>query len=318
MKAWNEVCDVEVRVADRNIFIFVFKHEVDLRRAWDRRPWSIKGEHLILKKFNASLSLIEVDFTSTEFWIQIYRLPLNRQKKENLLKIGGFVGRAIDTDLSRKGSRFVWVRVEVDVNFPLSTGFPLDRDEDDLPTLWIPFKYEKLGNFCYGCDKLGHEQRDCSDSEVQIQLREGVDFGLFGKWLHADNNEFQPDLNSNGLLEADLFEWNLGGRDFLPLESSQGAIQEKIDQVKGDKEKQWQKAVAATTNTWNEMVQEEKLERTDLVEAAIGTDEDLQLLSCQESKTTDFGNLPEAFLNSMVSLPPKLDQGTTLVTSQPP
>ena len=66
------------------------------------------------------------------------------------------------------------------------------------------------------------------------------------------------------------------------------------------------------------MVQEEKLERTDLVEAAIGTDEDLQLLSCQESKTTDFGNLPEAFLNSMVSLPPKLDQGTTLVTSQPP
>jgi hypothetical protein len=67
VKAWNVVCDVEVRVADRNIFIFEFKHEVDLRRAWDRRPWSIKGEHLILKKFNASLSLNEVDFTSTEF-----------------------------------------------------------------------------------------------------------------------------------------------------------------------------------------------------------------------------------------------------------
>uniref|UniRef100_A0A2N9ETC0 CCHC-type domain-containing protein n=1 Tax=Fagus sylvatica TaxID=28930 RepID=A0A2N9ETC0_FAGSY len=221
-----------VRVADRNIFIFEFKHEVDLRRAWDRRPWSIKGEHLILKKFNASLSLNE-------------------------------------------GSRFVRVRVEVDVNCPLSTGFPLDRDEDNLPTLWIPFKYEKLGNFCYGCGKLGHEQRDCSDNEVQIQLREGVDFGLFGKWLRADNNEFQPGLNSNGLLEANLFECNLGGRDFLFLESSQGAIQEKIDQVKDDKEKQCQKAVAAAVNTWNETVQEEKLERTDFVEAGTRNDEDL-------------------------------------------
>ena len=119
VKTWNVVCDVEVRVADRNIFIFEFKHEVDLRRAWDRRPWSIKGEHLILKKFNASLSLNEVDFTSIEFWIQIYRLLLNRQKKENLLKIRGFVGRAIDTNLSGKGSRFVRVRVEVDVNCPL-------------------------------------------------------------------------------------------------------------------------------------------------------------------------------------------------------
>ena len=81
-KAWNLINEVEVKVVDRNVFIFAFNHEADLRRAWDRRPWSIKGEHLILKKFDPNLSLNEVDFTSTEFWVQIHGLPLNRQKKK--------------------------------------------------------------------------------------------------------------------------------------------------------------------------------------------------------------------------------------------
>jgi hypothetical protein len=66
-KAWSVTYDVEVNVVDKNVFMFTFKHEADVRKAWDRRPWCIKGEHLILKKINANLSLNEVDFKTTEF-----------------------------------------------------------------------------------------------------------------------------------------------------------------------------------------------------------------------------------------------------------
>ncbi len=46
-KSWNVAYEVEVKSIDKNVFMFIFNHEVDLRRAWDRGPWSIKGEHLI-------------------------------------------------------------------------------------------------------------------------------------------------------------------------------------------------------------------------------------------------------------------------------
>ena len=52
VKAWNLINDFEVALVDKNVFVFSFNHEADVRRAWDRRPWLLKGEHLILKRFS--------------------------------------------------------------------------------------------------------------------------------------------------------------------------------------------------------------------------------------------------------------------------
>ena len=80
-----------------------------MRRAWDRRPLTVKGEHLFLERFNSDISVSEVDFSTTEFWIQIHGLPLNRQSEENALKIGSMVGRALETNFVGPGSR-IWKR----------------------------------------------------------------------------------------------------------------------------------------------------------------------------------------------------------------
>lgn len=119
-----------------------------------------------------------------------------------MIKIGSIAGRALDTNLVGPGSgiwsRCVRVRVEMDISCPLVPGFPLERDH--LPVLWIPFKFEKLGNFCFGCGMLGHDHRNCQDKGAQVLLSEGVNFGFFGKWLRADNDEFQPGINLDNLL----------------------------------------------------------------------------------------------------------------------
>ena len=123
VKAWNVINDIEVTVVDKNVFMFSFKHEADVRRAWDRRPWTVKGDHLILKHFYSDVSVSEVDFSTIDFWIQIHGLPLNRRSKDNVLKIGSIAGKALDTYLVGPGSgmwsRSIRVRVKMDIRCPL-------------------------------------------------------------------------------------------------------------------------------------------------------------------------------------------------------
>ena len=145
---------------DRNIFLFTFQHEVDVKRVWDKRPWSFKGEHVILKKVDPAWSLNEIDFSEIDFWVQIHGLPLNRQNESNLKMLRRrFFGDVIEVDLAGSGDgagkRFVRIRARLLVNQPLPIGFPLVHDL--LSPLWIPFKFEKLRCFCYGCGRLGHD-----------------------------------------------------------------------------------------------------------------------------------------------------------------
>ena len=37
-KAWNTVNEVDVEGVDKNVFLFTFKHEVDVHRVWNRQP----------------------------------------------------------------------------------------------------------------------------------------------------------------------------------------------------------------------------------------------------------------------------------------
>ena len=68
-KAWNTSFEVEVAVLDKNLFSFSFRHEGDVRKVWDRRPWSFRGEHLILKMYEAAWNLKDIDFSVTDFWV---------------------------------------------------------------------------------------------------------------------------------------------------------------------------------------------------------------------------------------------------------
>ena len=50
-KAWRPLYPLEVIKLDPNIFLFKFQHETDAQKTFLKRPWSIRGGHLILKKW---------------------------------------------------------------------------------------------------------------------------------------------------------------------------------------------------------------------------------------------------------------------------
>ena len=162
--------------------MFTFHHEVDFHKVFKTRPWSIRGGHMILKRWSSDLTWQEVDFSTSTIWVQIHGLPSLWQMEENLRKIGSKMGSVIEMDLIGDPGggwrKFFRIKVEVDVSNPLIPGvFPPWPNRSDV---WIALEYEKIVDLCYQCKIIGHDQKSCSSMMFQLQNRSGNFFKAAG------------------------------------------------------------------------------------------------------------------------------------------
>lgn len=49
----------------------------------------------------------------------------------------------------------------MDVQKPLRRGIFISKATQEK--VWIPFKYEMLLNFCFGCGRIGHGTKECTE-----------------------------------------------------------------------------------------------------------------------------------------------------------
>lgn len=75
--------------------------------------------------------------------------------------------------------------LDIDTEKPLLVGYFLERLEGK--DLWIQFKYERWGDFCYKCGILAHVTRKCSyERPATITTSVGVEARLYGPWLRSE------------------------------------------------------------------------------------------------------------------------------------
>uniref|UniRef100_A0A2N9FEW4 CCHC-type domain-containing protein n=1 Tax=Fagus sylvatica TaxID=28930 RepID=A0A2N9FEW4_FAGSY len=195
-KAWNPSRHISVRKVDRSSFVFSFEHETDRALAYNRRPWTIRGAHLVLKIWSPDLALTEIDFTSSMFWIQVHGLPLIWCNKENIKLVGSKAGAMVEVEFSETTNgmwqRHTRVRVNVNVNNPLCPGIFLPRHE--RTDIWISLKYERLPEFCFRCGIIGHTDVHCETNKVVLTNEFGGKFTAFGEWLHSGNDKIPPGI----------------------------------------------------------------------------------------------------------------------------
>ncbi|KAK9270144.1 hypothetical protein L1049_025720 [Liquidambar formosana] len=197
-RAWNISYGLTITDLGPNVFLFGFLKDIERNRTLCSGPWSIMGHHLVLKSWDPSLVIEEIDFSLSPFWIQIHGLPPRHKTFSNAAKIGELVGSSPNVDFRSKEalikSTFIRVQVDLNVHNPLKTGFTLKRQS--LPDVWIQFKYERLSDFCYRCGRLCHSEKACSwdvplDSGSSGLPRQGA--LAFGPWMRADYVKFSPE-----------------------------------------------------------------------------------------------------------------------------
>ena len=161
-----------------------------MANAFRRRPWSIRGGHLVLKHWNPSLTWQEIPFSTLTFWVQVHDLLDLWRSPTNLRRLGEKAGKVVEVDYAGEGDgsqrRFIRIQVEVDLFQPLMPGIFLPRN--NVPHLWISLRYDKLVDVCYRCGIIGHESRACLGKTFCIRNPFGHDFTASGPWLRAENN----------------------------------------------------------------------------------------------------------------------------------
>lgn len=78
-----------------NSFMCAFNDLKDKNRIIEKKPWTMKGAHVVLKEWESSKILGEIDFSASKFWVQAHHNPPNKMSIESARRmerhISGFL-----------------------------------------------------------------------------------------------------------------------------------------------------------------------------------------------------------------------------------
>ncbi|KAF5458418.1 hypothetical protein F2P56_022445 [Juglans regia] len=184
-RVWQIEGKAVFKEVGRNKFLVECKKVEDKKRIMKGRPWSFDKNLVCLQDCEGFRSWMDMRFKKEPFWIQCHDLPfagMNYNTSVNLCK-GVREVLMVDTDSSGLcwGS-FLRVKVLLDITKPLARGRQLSLDESKS---WIPFKYERLPNFCYHCGMIKHAMGICESLDRGKTSMEGFS-QQYGPWLRAN------------------------------------------------------------------------------------------------------------------------------------
>lgn len=178
---------MEIKLLELNIYSCTFKLESVVDTVIRSSPWSVRGADILLRRWPNHVSFEEIQFDSSDFWVQVHHLPPDRLTEDNMTVISKLIGTPVNlphkATMKNKHLKFICLRVFMDLTKALKTGFFFNRGT--LPTVWIQFKYERLSDFCYKCGELGHNVGTCQKT---MPHSEGVldPRYAFRPWLRAN------------------------------------------------------------------------------------------------------------------------------------
>ncbi|KAL0384509.1 UNVERIFIED_CONTAM: hypothetical protein Sradi_2845200 [Sesamum radiatum] len=179
---------------DSGWLVFRFARDDDRQRILDGGPYFIYGRPLLLKAMPDCFEFKEDDISLTPVWAILPSLPLECWHPNALGKIGSRLGTPIAMDsLTMRMERVSYARILVEVDASKTL---LDQVEFKMPngvTRRQPVVYEYTPKFCTECNRFGHHQNSCHDSQQLASATATVAVGIDAVTKRAATKKAQTD-----------------------------------------------------------------------------------------------------------------------------
>ena len=96
--AWKMGSDLQIVDVGNNILQFKFNSEFQLQWVERNGPWNFENNLLLLCRWRKGLSVSNILFTHSPFWVQIWGLPFEHMSLEVGKELGNSLGNFIESD----------------------------------------------------------------------------------------------------------------------------------------------------------------------------------------------------------------------------
>ena len=183
-RIWRTSWKLEISDHGEGILCFRFEKASDKDRVWDSGPWTFDKSTLVL--CDPAIEKPSGDeFRYVEFWVQLHGIPFKYRSVRMGELIGGKIGKVVKVEKNREGrvcGEFIRARIAIDIGKPLMKGVFIKLGAEEGKS-WVAFRFEKLGDFCFACGRLGHGESECPDKDA-TPSRDGK--GEFGGWMRGE------------------------------------------------------------------------------------------------------------------------------------
>ncbi|MBA0876499.1 hypothetical protein Goshw_005146 [Gossypium schwendimanii] len=223
----------------------------DLETILEGQPWLFRKSLVIFDRLTKPVERSQISLVSSPFWIKIGPCLPEFDKKDLLHGIGVTFGGVLRSEIN---GEFCRLRVNLNVQKSLRRGIFVLRSNGSK--YWLPFKYEKLPKFCFGCGLMGHDLQDCTvvkpaekdkiredpsfslalKAELNLTGKECLKFNAIGKKLQS-HSLYTGGVTTNQ--ETCLFDGINGGQTTLLQKEVRATVTEieKRESMEGEKDR---------------------------------------------------------------------------------
>lgn len=146
------------------------------------KVWTFDFQFILLKPWKESVDYRKEKFHKIHLWIQVWHLPYQWLSKETRFKFKNIFCNVVDVLIPESGSkkgRYLKILSKIDLDRPLLRGTKIKCSGMEV---WVDFKYENMGIFCFYYGRVVHAERTCweyaGDAKNGKLLRGNMESGL--------------------------------------------------------------------------------------------------------------------------------------------
>lgn len=194
---WSGCCSSPPRISDYHgddVFLAKFDDKSDVDRIAEGAPWLLEGDLVSVLRCKPYTLPSAYPFNISPLWVQLHGLPVDLLTTDVAILLGNQLGYTIppSSQEAESWSKFIRVRVNVNVSEPLSKRLQLALPSDE--TITVQIRYEDLPEYCHLCRVIGHNSEDDCDSIKNLKAdihKDLPDPSEAEAFLHSKINEFK-------------------------------------------------------------------------------------------------------------------------------